>query len=111
MIIYSDRFLKSISWFMSVGGITLFPFIILKEKHRDNEIIKTHEKIHIEQQKEMLVIFFYIWYLVEFVLLIFKYKNPKKAYKNLLHEKEAKQNERNKDYLKTRKSYAWLRGA
>ena len=29
IIIKSDKFLDSISWFFKVGGITLFPFIIV----------------------------------------------------------------------------------
>ena len=32
---YNDKFLDAISWFMKVGGISLFPFIILREKYRD----------------------------------------------------------------------------
>ena len=33
VVIYNDRFLDAISWFMQVGGISLFPFIILREKY------------------------------------------------------------------------------
>ena len=59
MVLYSDKFLDSVSWFMKVGGITLYPFIILRKKHKKNKIILNHESIHIEQQKELLVIGFY----------------------------------------------------
>ena len=31
IIKYDDRFLDSVSWFFKVGGITLWPFIILRE--------------------------------------------------------------------------------
>ena len=33
IIKYSDKFLNSISWFMKVGGITLWPFVVLRERY------------------------------------------------------------------------------
>ena len=33
---YSDKFLNSISWFMNIGGITLWPFVILREYYQKN---------------------------------------------------------------------------
>ena len=81
---------------MEVYGITLFPFIILREGHRDDKVLLNHEKIHLEQQKELLVVFFYIIYFVEWLF---------KGYRNISFEKEAYNNQRNLDYLKTRKKY------
>ncbi len=105
MILYNDKFLNSVSWFMKVGGITLFPFIILREKYRGNKTILNHEKIHIEQQKELLIIGFYLWYVIEWLVRLFMQGN---AYKNISFEKEAYTNQHNSDYLKQRKRYNWL---
>lgn len=86
-------------------AITLWPFgIYLKyEKDLDNQWLKNHEETHWKQQKEMLGIFFYIWYLVEWFIRIFINTN---AYKNISFEREAKQNERKRTYLKKRKHYS-----
>lgn len=103
-IIYSDKFLDKISIFMKVGGITLYPFIILRENYKkdtkESREIINHEKIHIEQQKELFVIFFYILYLIEYIF---------KGYYNISFEKEAYENDNNLEYLKTRKRYSFLK--
>jgi hypothetical protein len=110
---YSDKFLNSVSWFMQVGGITLWPYIILREKLRDKpyyaKIAKTiinHESIHIKQQQELLVIPFYIWYLTEWFIRLFFKGN---AYRNISFEREAYSNQDNLDYLKTRRWYSFLK--
>ena len=54
--IVSPKFTKLMSIFIDVYAITIFPFIISKEKM--DKVTLNHEKIHIQQQKEMLVIFF-----------------------------------------------------
>jgi hypothetical protein len=113
-IVYSEKILNSLSWFMRIGGITLYPWIVLREKYRDNYYYKTkkapavinHESIHIEQQKELLVIGFYLWYFVEWVIRLFMKGN---AYKNISMEREGKGNRGNLDYLKTRKRYSFLK--
>lgn len=110
---YNDKFLNSVSWFMQVGGITLWPYIVLREKLRDNpyyaNIAKTiinHESIHIKQQQELLVVPFYIWYLTEWFIRLFFKGN---AYRNISFEREAYSNQDNLNYLKTRKWYSFLK--
>lgn len=103
MIVYSDRFLKAISWTMNIAGITLWPFIVLREKYKDStsprtKILVNHEKIHLAQQRECLVIPFYLIYLVEFIF---------KGYRGISFEREAFENDDDLDYLKKRKPYAW----
>jgi len=90
-------------------GITLYPFIFLKEKKLKNDVILlNHEKIHLKQQQELLIIFFYIFYGLEWFYKLAKYKNKHKAYQNLSFEREAYFNEKNLTYLKTRKLWAFL---
>lgn len=46
----------------SFVGITIFPFVFLRNpKLKVNTILLFHERIHLRQQLEMLVIFFFIW--------------------------------------------------
>ena len=110
IIKYNDKLLKNLSWFISIGGITLFPYIILKEKYRGNahRIIR-HESIHIKQQGEMLIIPFYIFYILEFAFKLFIYGNLRDAYMNISFEREAYSNETDVSYLETRKSWSWIK--
>lgn len=106
IIIVCQRLLKN----MKISGITLFPFIFIQGKaDRNNKILINHEKIHIRQQMELLIIPFYIWYLSEYYLKYLKYKNPHLAYRNISFEREAYENDQNLDYLKKRKFWSFTR--
>ena len=90
-------------------GITLFPFIFLKKKDLKQDLILiNHEKIHLKQQKELLIIFFYLFYVLEWSIKMFTYKNSYLTYQNLSFEREAYQNENNLSYLKNRKTWNFI---
>lgn len=91
------------------AAIAIFPFIFFKRKEYINSRRLNHEKIHLKQQLELLIILFYIWYFLEFLVKWIKYKNSKIAYYNISFEKEAYKNEYKPEYLKTRKSYSFLK--
>lgn len=94
------------------SGMSLYPFGIYVKRwdYRNLEKIIRHEGIHWQQQKEMLVLPFYLWYVIEWLIngFIFGFKNNVPYYK-LSHEQEAYIHEKNLDYMKTRKPYAWLK--
>ncbi|MDN3619732.1 hypothetical protein QWY81_09730 [Polaribacter undariae] len=91
-------------------GITLFPFILLKKKDlKDDKVLVNHEKIHLKQQAELLLIFFFIFYSLEWILKFLRHKNGYLAYKNLSFEREAYQNENNFNYIKNRKFWAFIK--
>jgi hypothetical protein len=99
--------------FFSLGkaqAITIFPFIFLKY-HSDkiNKVLINHERIHILQAIELLILPFYILYLTEFIVRLIQYRNFTRAYLNISFEREAYENENNLDYLKTRKLYGFLK--
>ena len=109
-IIFSDKILNRLSLFIKIAGITLWPYIILREKykaHYRTPIIIRHETIHIKQQQEMLVIPFYTWYVLEWFIKLFKY--GKKSYYNISFEREAYENEKDESYLENRKRFSWLK--
>ena len=90
-------------------GLTLFPFIFLKRKDlKHNAELINHEKIHLKQQQELFIIFFYVFYGLEWSIKLIKYKNGFLAYKNLSFEREAYMNENNLYYLEKRKFWAFL---
>lgn len=92
------------------SGMAFFPFVFVKHSvDRQNDTFLNHEKIHLRQQIEMLVLPYYIWYLLEFCLRWIQYRNFDLAYRNISFEREAYANERNLDYLKRRKFWAFLR--
>lgn len=91
----------------NVIGITLSPFgIYLQENNIVDKTLIRHESIHWKQQMEMLIIFFYLWYVIEWVIRLFGSGN---SYKNISFEKEANQNENNENYLTERKKYSWIK--
>lgn len=67
-----------------------------------------HENIHLRQQKEMLVVFFYLWYAIEWIVRLIQYKDSHEAYRNISFEREAYNNEYDDEYLGIRKSYEWV---
>lgn len=90
-------------------GITLFPFIIVSNrKYLYDTACLNHEKIHLQQQLELGIIFFYIWYGIEWTIKYISYRNAQEAYHQLSFEREAYQQENNTNYLKSRKYWAFL---
>ncbi len=91
------------------AGLTLYPFIFLKrEELKGNPVLINHEKIHLQQQRELFIIFFYLLYFLEWFIRLLLYRKASKAYNNLSFEREAYQNEHNLTYIATRKRWAFL---
>ena len=107
IIVKSDKILDRLSWFMRIGGITLWPWIIIRPYK--GEVTINHETIHIKQQQELLVIPFYIIYILEWFIKLFIYGSPKSAYRNLSFEREAYENQYNINYIKSRKLFSWVK--
>ena len=87
--------------------INLFGILFTKSELSQKDI--THETIHTKQMQELLYIFFYIWYAIEFLIRWiangFKWK---KAYRKILFEQEAYTYQDNKLYPDYRTHYNWL---
>jgi hypothetical protein len=89
--------------FLNVYGMALFPFILVKNKSlKKDKYLINHEKIHLIQQLELLIIPFYILYLINYFINRFRYHDHDAAYRNIFFEREAYQNDDNLDYLKKR---------
>ncbi len=80
-------------------GLTIAPFVFYKSQKSytgTREYFWAHEKIHIKQQYELLIIPFFILYVIFWIF---------KGYKNNPFEVEANKFEKNP---KDRKPYGWL---
>lgn len=105
MVVVVNRFLLR----KKFTGICLWPFIIIRKKTLKNDhVFMNHERIHLRQQAEMLVLPFYLWYGVEFLFRLFQYKNKYEAYRNISFEREAYKNDKDLLYLKGRPFWRFL---
>ena len=90
-------------------GMAVFPFVLMKyDFDKTNGVFVNHEKIHLRQQLELLIIPFFIWYVFEFLFRLIQYKNKDLAYRNISFEREAYSNEKNLNYLKNRSFFRFL---
>ena len=103
---------KHMNWFVRIitfgwpVAICLAPFgIYMDDEVYDSVYTRQHEAIHWRQQTEMLYIFFYLWYFIEWIIKLLT--PPVGAYKDISFEREAKHNQRYTGYLDTRKRFAW----
>ena len=83
--------------FKGFKAITIWPFIFARKQL--NKVDINHEYIHGKQQKELLIILFYIIYLIEWIF---------KGYKNISFEREAYYYEYDLDYLNDRRYFSWI---
>lgn len=91
--------------FPGFKAINLFGILFVRKGCKMSEEELNHEAIHTAQMKEMRYIFFYLWYLIEWVVRLFKKGN---AYRNISFEREAYDNEIYLSYLKIRTKCAWV---
>lgn len=90
------------------NAIALYPFVFFSNK----ELLKVksllnHERIHLRQQIEMLIVFFYLFYAIEFFVRLIRYRSRYDAYKNISFEREAFDNQTDLGYLRKRQLWAF----
>ena len=57
-------------------AIALFPFILIRDNFETNNLVLiNHEKIHLRQQLELLIIPFYALYFIDFIFKIILFKD------------------------------------
>jgi len=93
--------------FKGFAAINLFGILFVRNGITVTDEMINHEKIHTAQIRELGFIFFYIWYAIEWLIKIIGYGTD--AYYNISFESEAYTNERNLNYLQTRKHYSFLK--
>jgi len=90
-------------------AMTVGPFIFVREPFALGSVDINHETIHWEQQKEMLIIPFFLWYIIEFIIKYIYYGFKwHKAYRSLSFEREAYFNQEVMTYLNNREPFEWI---
>ena len=91
-------------------GLSLWPFIFLKnDTLKEDVYLINHERIHHEQQKELLIVPFYVLYFTEWIVRSLYYFDSYKGYQNLSFEREAYTNEKNLDYISERSTFGFIK--
>lgn len=103
-IIYND-----IIPFKGYKAMLIAKWLFVRNGYTLNDKDLRHEEIHSRQQMEMLLVFFLLWYGVEWLLRLLLTFDTHKAYRAISFEREAYANEGDENYLTSRKHYAWLR--
>lgn len=103
------RYCKVIWPALPANAMAVFPFIFFKKKSMAGDpLLINHEKIHFRQQLELLIVPFYLLYLIHYLINLARFRNHDRAYFGICFEKEAYAHDRNLNYLKSRRLYAWL---
>ncbi len=90
--------------------MAIFPFIFVhNQRMKENRVLINHERIHLRQQLELLLLPFYIWYVTEYLINRLKYKDAKTAYRNISFEREAYANEADLTYLQKRPLWNFIK--
>ena len=105
IVIENSSIPKYLSLFITINAITLWPFVI--SRHRFNEQVLNHEKIHIRQQQELLLVGFYLLYIYYWLKGMWTYHDSYIAYHSIPFEQEAYEHENNMEYLQSRKWCSW----
>ena len=100
MIIIKNKIIP----FKGFSAIYLFGLLFTKKELSRTEI--NHELIQERQAKEMLFVFFYLWYLIEWLIRLTGKGN---AYHNISFEREAYTNQNNLLYLSKRKMFNFIK--
>ena len=91
---------------IEIGAITIGPLVYSRGEM--SEVTKNHETIHWQQYIETGIVGFVILYYSFYLYNWIRYRDGKLAYYMIPFEKEAYDNDKNLDYLETRKRYAWM---
>lgn len=105
MVIITNKYIP----FKGFSAMNVCGILFVREGERISDTMLNHESIHTAQMKETSYVVFYIWYVIEWLIRLVKYRNFDKAYRNISFEREAYENERYSDYLDSRKKFAWLK--
>lgn len=96
--------------FKGFRAINLFGILFVRGNARIDERTIRHEAIHTAQMKEMLYVFFYILYLIDWLIGLVVYGfDTKRAYREICFEKEAYENQKDLGYMEKRNLFNFLK--
>lgn len=99
LIKFADKFFH-----FNIEALVLFPFIIY-EVDKPSDCARRRQKIHLWQQAETLVIFYYIIYWLDFWYAYYHYRDFELSHMKVRFEQEAIKN----TYMNRKRSmFGWL---
>lgn len=91
-------------------AMNLFGVLFARKGANITQRVINHELIHTAQMKEMLYVFFYLWYFIEWIVRLFQYRfKNHSAYRAISLEREAYDNDYYSLYNEKREPFAFLR--
>jgi len=103
--------------FRGFTALAFYPILFIRKEAELSDRTIRHEKIHHQQQIELLLVGFYFWYAVEYVIRLLIWLDRLNwqeirvasdlAYHDISFEREAYENEDDPDYLKSRKVFSY----
>lgn len=96
-------------WMRKRYCLNLFGILCAYDTSWIDPHVINHERIHNAQMRELLWIPFYIIYVLEWLFLLIRYRDPHKAYMNISFEREAYRHGHDLGYLKRRRRYSSFR--
>lgn len=99
---------NSIIPFRGFKAVNVFGVLFVRQEAVMTDEDYRHEAIHTAQMKELCYVFFYVWYLTEWLIRLCVTRSPKKAYTQISFEREASLNSGFEDYLADREILAWF---
>ena len=93
----------------NLRGMAVYPFIMLKDTKLETPEVYNHELIHIKQMEETGVVGHAVIWLFDVIWKTCKHRSLRKAYRNLMFEREAYAHMDEMGYIEKRRAYAWLR--
>lgn len=114
ILVQSDFVMKIASFFSGsniIGmQIAFWLFVDDIEKWKKRPLSLNHEYIHFEQGKELWFLGFWLLYVLNYLINLFRYKfDNHEAYIMIAFEREAYENQRNFSYVSKRKKYNWIK--
>jgi len=92
---------------ITIGAITIGPLVFSRGEM--SEVTKNHESIHWQQYIETGIVGFVLLYYSYYLYNLLKFRDGKLAYYMIPFEKEAYDNDKDLEYLKTRTRYSWMK--
>jgi hypothetical protein len=100
MLIIRNKFIP----FRGFSAINILGILFVRPNTRVTPRLLNHERIHTAQMLEMGIIFFYLWYVIEW---LFRLTQRGNAYYRISFEREAYTHQSEPSYLSNRAPWAW----
>ena len=105
LVFYNSHFPFGSYWAINLLGVVF----ARRDYGQLGETELNHEYIHSLQQREMLFVAFFAWYVAEWLVRFAQYRSLHSAYSNISFEREAYAMQSDPDYRHYRPLFAWRR--